>query len=141
MGKSTIISGLFVALVLCACGKENPSGEQAQPKRELTVLFSPGVSFSGAGYDDAILKAVVESMAEHPQVNHSLLRPETLDMRPWPHPFLRARAVSCCWTAVKPWKTALPPYNSSAMAALTLRGPCVGAFLMCISSRPWTETA
>ena len=79
MGKSTIISGLFVALVLCACGKENPSGEQAQPKRELTVLFSPGVSFSGAGYDDAILKAVVESMAEHPQVNHSLLRPETLD--------------------------------------------------------------
>jgi len=79
MGKSTIISGLFVALVLCACSKEILSGEQAQPKRELTVLFSPGVSFNGAGYDDAILKSVVESMAEHPEVNHSLLRPETLD--------------------------------------------------------------
>ena len=79
MGKSTIIFGLFVTAVLCACSKETLSGELAQPRRELTVLFSPGVSFNGAGYDDAILKAVVESMAEHPQVNHSLLRPETLD--------------------------------------------------------------
>lgn len=64
--------------VITGCQKDSP-GSQVPEQQSLTVLFSPGVSFNGAGYDDAILKAVVESMAEHPQVNHSLLRPETLE--------------------------------------------------------------
>ena len=73
------IAALLTLLgIVTGCQKDAP-GSQVPDQQSLTVLFSPGVSFSGAGYDDAILKAVVESMAEHPQVNHSLLRPETLD--------------------------------------------------------------
>ena len=73
------IAALLTLLgIVTGCQKDAP-GSHVPEQQSLTVLFSPGVSFNGAGYDDAILKAVVESMAEHPQVNHSLLRPETLD--------------------------------------------------------------
>lgn len=73
------IAALLTLLsIVTGCQKDTP-GSQVPEQQSLTVLFSPGVSFNGAGYDDAILKAVVESMAEHPQVSHSLLRPETMD--------------------------------------------------------------
>ena len=66
------IAALLTLLsIVTGCQKDTP-GSQVPEQQSLTVLFSPGVSFSGACYDDAILKAVVESMAEHPQVNHSL---------------------------------------------------------------------
>ena len=73
------IAALLTLLsIVSGCRKDAPE-PQVPEQQSLTVLFSPGTSFSGAGYDDAILKAVVESMANHPQVNHTLLRPETLD--------------------------------------------------------------
>lgn len=103
MGKTTIIFGLFVTVVLCACGKENPSGEQAQPKREFTVLFSPGGVFPGAGYDDTILKAVMESAAGNQNFDFRLKRPSTQ---------AEARSLATSWQA-----------GAGAQDALLLCGP------------------
>lgn len=69
---------LLLMLCISGCQKDNPKKEVFDNK-ELTVLFSPGASFSGAGYDDAILKAVMESVADNPQVKYRLLRPDTID--------------------------------------------------------------
>ena len=47
--------------------------------KDLTVLFTPGASFSGAGYDDTILEAVMESVAGDVPFKYHLLRPDTSD--------------------------------------------------------------
>ena len=79
MARKFYIAALFLLVVgASGCKKDNPT-ETASAVKELTVLFSPGASFSGAGYDDAILKAVMESLADNPQVKYRLLRPDTID--------------------------------------------------------------
>ena len=69
---------LALVVFLPACHKDGPGGESAAVK-DLTVLFTPGSSFSGAGYDDAILKAVMESAAGDIPFKYHLLRPDTPD--------------------------------------------------------------
>lgn len=66
---------LALVVFLPACHKDGPGGETAAVK-DLTVLFTPGSSFSGAGYDDAILKAVMESVAGDIPFKYHLLRPD-----------------------------------------------------------------
>ncbi len=79
MARKFYIAALFLLVVgASGCKKDNPT-ETALAVKELTVIFSPGVSFSGAGYDDAILKAVMESVADNPQVKYRLLRPDSID--------------------------------------------------------------
>lgn len=53
---------LALVVFLPACHKDGPAGETAVVK-DLTVLFTPGHSFSGASYDDGILKVVTECEA------------------------------------------------------------------------------
>lgn len=65
--------------VLPACQKTSDPKEGGASSKELTVLFSPNASFSGAGYDDAVLKAVMESVSDNPRVTYHLLRPEAPD--------------------------------------------------------------
>lgn len=73
------IAPLFL-LFVCAsgCRKDNPGGD-ASATKELTVLFSPGATFSGSGYDDAILTAVMESVANNTRIKYRLLRPEDIE--------------------------------------------------------------
>ena len=66
---------LLLVLCISGCQKDNPK-KGVSYNKELTVLFSPGASFSGAGYDDAILRAVMESVANHPEVKYHRLRPD-----------------------------------------------------------------
>ena len=79
MNKLTSALLLAAALMTAFSSCEKTPQEDVQPAaRELTVLFSPGGSFSGAGYDDAILKAVMESAATNQNFVFRLLRPGTL---------------------------------------------------------------
>ncbi len=70
-----IASLVLLLLGLIGCQK-SARDEQVLEQKHLTVLFTPGVSFSGAGYDDAILRAVMESVANHSEVKYHLLRPD-----------------------------------------------------------------
>ena len=66
---------LALAVFLPACQKDGPGGETAAVK-DLTVLFTPGHSFSGASYDDGILKVMAECEAAWPNMELHLIRPE-----------------------------------------------------------------
>ena len=81
MGKNLHLFLLTVACLaaLPACQKIPESEVGGAGSKELTVLFSPNSSFSGAGYDDAVLKAVMEGVSVNPQVTYHLLRPENPD--------------------------------------------------------------
>ena len=81
MGKNLHLFLLTVACLAAipACQKAPDPEAGGADSKELTVLFSPGSSFSGAGYDDAVLKAVMESVSDNPQVTYHLLRPEAPD--------------------------------------------------------------
>lgn len=70
-----IARALLVALtlVVAACGKTLD-----KPAHTLTVVFPPGSGFSGAGYDDTVLKAVCESQAGSPEMEVKFLHPRTL---------------------------------------------------------------
>ena len=70
---------LFLALLsfatfFTACSKDEQQSETPIGK-DLTVLFAWESGFSGAGYDDAILKSVSESQAAHPEMTVHLIRP------------------------------------------------------------------
>ena len=73
MKKIASLVLLLLGLIGCQKGVRE---EQVLEQKHLTVLFTPGVSFSGAGYDDAILRAVMESVANHSEVKYHLLRPD-----------------------------------------------------------------
>jgi hypothetical protein len=66
---------LALTVFLPACQKDGPGGETAAVK-DLTVLFTPGHSFSGASYDDGILKVMAECEAAWPNMELHLIRPE-----------------------------------------------------------------
>ena len=53
---------LLLVAGLAGCQKD-ASRQQMPEQQNLTVLFAPGSGFSGAGYDDTILNAVMESAA------------------------------------------------------------------------------
>ena len=56
------IAALLTLLgIVTGCQKDAP-GSQVPEQQSLTVLFSPGVSFNGAGYDDAILRRAWRSI-------------------------------------------------------------------------------
>ena len=72
---------LFLALLsfatfFTACSKDEQQSETPIGK-DLTVLFAWESGFSGAGYDDAILKSVSESQAAHPDMTVHLIRPKS----------------------------------------------------------------
>ena len=67
---------LLLVAGLTGCQKD-ASKEQAPEQQALTVLFAPGSGFSGAGYDDTILSAVMESAATSRQFTFHLNRPQT----------------------------------------------------------------
>ena len=67
---------LSFATFLTACSKDEQQVESPSGK-DLTVLFAWESGFSGAGYDDAILKSVSESQAAHPEMTVHLIRPKS----------------------------------------------------------------
>ena len=67
---------LSFATFLTACSKDELQAESPSGK-DLTVLFSWESGFSGAGYDDAILKSVSESQAAHLDMKVHLIRPKS----------------------------------------------------------------
>ena len=72
---------LFLALLsfatfFTACSKDEQQSETPIGK-DLTVLFAWESGFSGAGYDDAILKSVSESQAAHQDMTVHLIRPKS----------------------------------------------------------------
>ena len=74
--KFNLAALFLLSICVSGCQKDYP-GTEVQTVKELTVIFSLGSSFSGAGYDDAILKAVMESVAGDASFKYHLLRPET----------------------------------------------------------------
>ncbi len=73
--KALLLTVLLTALSSC---EKTPQEEVVQSSRELSILFSPDSGFSGAGYDDTILKAVMENAATNQNFVFRLLRPATL---------------------------------------------------------------
>lgn len=72
---------LFLALLsfatfFTACSKDEQQ-EETPIGKDLTVLFAWESGFSGAGYDDAILKSVSESQAAHLDMKVHLIRPKS----------------------------------------------------------------
>ncbi len=67
---------LSFATFFTACSKDEQQAESPSGK-DLTVLFAWESGFSGAGYDDAILKSVSESQAAHPDMTVHLIRPKS----------------------------------------------------------------
>lgn len=103
------IAALFLLWAgITGCQKDTWGGQLSE-QRHLTVLFSPGASFSGAGYDDTILKAVMESVAGNSQIKYHLLRPQTPD---------QARSLAQEWQGSAGENSALllcgPEYNALA---------------------------
>lgn len=71
------IAALLLLVVGLAGCQKDASKEQMPEQQVLTVLFTPGSGFSGAGYDDTILSAVMESAATSRQFTFHLNRPQT----------------------------------------------------------------
>lgn len=101
--KSKTAILLLAAMLLWGCGKDSSDGQEKQADRVLTVLFSPGGVFSGAGYDDTILKAVMESAARSQNFDFRLKRPSTQ---------AEARSLAASWQE-----------RAGAQDALLLCGP------------------
>ena len=77
--RSLLRSVLSVSVVLvCACSKNDEDPIDNQLVNVLTVAFPPGSGFSGAGYDDTILKAVCEAQAQHHEMKVRFLHPKNL---------------------------------------------------------------
>ena len=94
---------LFPVLLMVLLSCEKMPQDDMQATRELTILFSPGGSFSGAGYDDAILKAVMESAAQNQNFVFRLLRPASVT---------QARSQAQAWQS-----------DAGSLDALILCGP------------------
>lgn len=111
------IASLALSLAVLAGCQKNAEREQVLDRQHLTVLFSPGNSFSGAGYDDAILKAVMESVVNHSEVKYHLLRPDNSN---------QARSLALEWQESAGENSALllcgPQYENLAASLSPDRG-------------------